>query len=132
MPGRWKPGQELATFPLVSRLPFSLDQSQAKMELTRAEVSAEKVAEELFCVCSVFSEVYLVFYFSSTYKIKQVSLFDISLCSAKPRGSLVSRNYAIIHYFVLSLDVVSLEVVLTRSNFFWRPRPSLTHFSFIP
>ena len=26
---------------------------------------------------SVFSQVYLVFYFSSTYKIKQVSLFDI-------------------------------------------------------
>ena len=30
---------------------------------------------------SVFGQVYLVFYFSSTYKIKQVSLFDIFMLS---------------------------------------------------
>ena len=44
--GRWKPGHKSVTFPLVSRLPFSLDQSQVKMELTRAEISAEKVANK--------------------------------------------------------------------------------------
>ena len=44
--GPWKPGHKSVTFPLVSRLPFSLDQSQVKMELTRAEISAEKVADK--------------------------------------------------------------------------------------
>ena len=47
--GPWKPGHKSVTFPLVllvSRLPFSLDQSQVKMELTREEISVEKVADK--------------------------------------------------------------------------------------
>ena len=51
--GPWKPGHKSVTFPLVSRLPFSLDQSQVKMELTRAEISAEKVADKAEVILSL-------------------------------------------------------------------------------
>ena len=78
--GPWKPGHKSVTFPLVSRVPFSLDQSQVQMELTRAEIFSREGRRQGRSY-SVFGQVYLVFYFSSTYKIKQVSLFDIFMLS---------------------------------------------------
>ena len=81
--GPWKPGHKSVTFPLVSRLfaaaiffgPITREDG------TDASRDFSREGRRQGRSCSVFGQVYLVFYFSSTYKIKQVSLFDIFMLS---------------------------------------------------